>query len=70
MTRIVLTQKIEFTAYNMSREKESFIPTILESNTDSILIRKGVSKLVYDKRSKTLRNNRTGENMYTETRFF
>ena len=70
MTRIVTTQKIEVTAYNMSREKESFIATILENNMESILIRKGVSKLVYDKRSKTLRNNRTGENMYTETRFF
>ena len=70
MITIKPTQKVECIAYNMKQEKEVFTVNILESNEDTMLIKKGNFRLIFDKTKGTLTNKATRSKAYTKARFF
>ncbi|MHC4270669.1 MAG: hypothetical protein ACYSTS_19740 [Planctomycetota bacterium] len=70
MITIKPTQKVECIAYNMKQEKETFSVYILESNIDTMLIKKGTSILIFNKTKGTLTNKSTRLRTYTKARFF
>jgi hypothetical protein len=70
MINIKPSQIIECIAYNMRQEKEVFKVKILENDFNSLMVKKGHSKLTLDKRTNTMKNSITGLKCYTKVRFF